>query len=168
MPISALCWRWIFAFMIRKKTVFTLKMKEKTMKFTDRLIGLGLILLLLLLSFSLLSTCSKDSPTAPGEPPVEYTETSAMKILSDSLVVAFQSGRTENILRSVGEEQKTVYAAELNGSSADLAAYGEALKSRKLLFANSLYAEYQVQISGSAYTLAYANSGDGQWRLVRF
>jgi hypothetical protein len=116
----------------------------------------------------LLYCSKKEPPTAPVENSGAKTETASMKILSDSLVVAFKSASAERVLGFVNDEFKGVYREELRGSTADMAAFGEALKGRRLVDANELYAEYQVSVGGETVTLAYANTGDGHWQLVRF
>ncbi|MCB9250269.1 MAG: hypothetical protein H6613_17815 [Ignavibacteriales bacterium] len=56
----------------------------------------------------------------------------------------------------------------MNSSDKSLAAYGEALENRKLIFANDLYAEYEITLNQTTYTIAYGNGGDGKWQLLRF
>jgi hypothetical protein len=118
---------------------------------------------------AVLMYCSKKaSPTAPVENSGAKTETTAMKLLSDSLIVAFKSASAERVLGFVNAEFKDVYGEELSGSTADMTAFGEALKGRRLVDANELYAEYRISVGGETVTLAYANAGDGHWQLVRF
>jgi hypothetical protein len=129
--------------------------------------SIGILLLVSAIGF--LVFCSKkDSPTGPDGETAPAVETASMKTLSDSLVVAFQSGNADRVLGYMNDEFKGVYRAELAGSTADMAALGEALKGRRLVSANGLYAEYQISVGGETYTLAYSNTGDGPWQLVRF
>ena len=46
--------------------------------------------------------------------------------------------------------------------------FANALKNKKLVFANEMYAEYELTIDGNVFTIAYSNSGDGVWKLHRF
>jgi hypothetical protein len=47
-------------------------------------------------------------------------------------------------------------------------AFTEALKNRKIIASEELYAEYELTIDGETYTIAYGQSGDGVWKLMRF
>jgi len=46
--------------------------------------------------------------------------------------------------------------------------YAEAFKSRKLLYANQIFAVYEFEVDGSTYTLEMTMGDDGNWKLVRF
>ena len=112
---------------------------------------------------SLICFCSKDNP-----PTTPIVETSSLRTFSDSLATAFKSGNADQILQKINDEYKAVYAQDLADAGAKLQILGDALQSRKLVFSGPLYAEYELSIDGRTYTIAYANSGDGVWRLVRF
>lgn len=121
-------------------------------------------------SLNYISSCSKnESLTQPIEDiPAQYSETQEMKSLSDSLVAAFKAEDKNKVLNCTNDEFKEVYAPILNGTTESLSVFGTALEKRKLVFSNLLYAEYEVSINGTIYTIAYANCGDGKWQLVRF
>ncbi|RPH93443.1 MAG: hypothetical protein EHM72_16355 [Calditrichaeota bacterium] len=118
---------------------------------------------------SLICFCSKDNPpTTPGDQPATLIETSSLRTFSDSLATAFKSGNVDQILLKINDEYKAVYAQDLVEAGAKLQILGDALQTRKLIFSGPLYAEYELSIDGRTYTIAYANSGNGVWRLVRF
>ena len=115
--------------------------------------------------------CSEnESPTQPedGNQDIsEYQETEAMQKLSDNLIAAYKSNNKNKVIETLSEEVKEIYSNILNSSTKSLSAYGNALESRKLIFANELYAEYEITIDGEVYTLNYGNGGDGIWKLLR-
>ena len=118
-----------------------------------------------------LSCSDKKSPFEPDQEPQnqsEYFETEEMKILSDSLIAAFKSENKNMVFKLLDEECRDIYSTILINSNKSLIEYGNALENRELKFANELYAEYEVSINNETYTLAYANSGDSKWRLIRF
>jgi hypothetical protein len=84
------------------------------------------------------------------------------------LATAFKSGNADQIQQKINDEYKAVYAQDLADAGAKLQILGDAMQTRKLIFSGPLYAEYELSIDGRTYTIAYANSGDGVWRLVRF
>ena len=130
--------------------------------------GGWLFAFLFLASLIIWNMCSKkQSPNAPSEG-VTYDETSAMAALSDSLILAFQSGDKERVLAFTDPEYRAVCEEELDGTQATLAAVSQALKERRLVFAGALYVEYEVMINGDHYSIAYGNCGDGHWQLLRF
>lgn len=114
------------------------------------------------------SCSNNESPTQPTDGnPAEYSETQSMKNLSDSLISAFKSENKEQVMNCFNKEFKDTYAPILNNTTRSLSAFGTALEKRKLVFANDLYAEYEITIEGITYTIAYANCGDTNWQLVR-
>lgn len=114
-------------------------------------------------------TCSeKPSPTEPPSgTPATAVETAAMKQIVDSLTIAFKSEDKTMVLRLVNPEFASVFAGELNTTTASLSLFGTALEQRQLVAASPLYAEYEIVVQGQAYRLAIANCGDGKWQMVR-
>ncbi len=116
-----------------------------------------------------LSCSEKESPTQPEENlNTEYTESQSMKGLSESLIAAFNSEDKPKVISYLNDEFKEVYAEILNNSKESLSAFGTALEKRKLIFANELYAEYEIIINEVTYTIAYVSSGSNDWQLMRF
>lgn len=115
-------------------------------------------------------SCSeKDSPTEPIEEyNTEYTESQSLKMLSDSLIMAFNAEDKPKVISFLNDEFKEVYAEMLNTSKESLAVFGTALEKRKLIFANELYAEYEIFVNEVTYTIAYVSSGNNDWQLMRF
>ena len=139
-------------------------MKNQYHSFTLFVVGF-----LLAAGLNHIPSCSNnESPTQPTDGnPAEYSETQGMKNLSDSLISAFKSENKEKVMNCFNEEFKNTYQPIINNTTKSLSAFGTALEKRKLTFANSLYAEYELIIDGIIYTIAYANSGDSKWQLVR-
>ena len=139
------------------------------MKYKYQFLRLFLLGFLLAAITNYFVSCSKsESPTQPiDDNPTQYSETSEMKNLSDSLIAAFKSESKEKVMNCFNEEFKDTYQPIINNTTKSLSAFGTALEKRKLTFANSLYAEYEFTIDGIIYTIAYANCGDNKWQLVR-
>jgi hypothetical protein len=114
-----------------------------------------------------LACSSKSSPTRPGDQ-ANYSETPVMKILSDSLIVAFKNGNKTKILGYMNDEFKEVYSDIQNQPDSTLAALGTALEKRRLIALSPLYAEYAVTINGQEFRVDYAQCGDDNWQLVGF
>jgi len=115
------------------------------------------------------STCKKDdNPVEPAEVTPPANETTEMTNLSDSLISAFKSIDKTRILNCVSDECKATLQEELNNTTADIAAFGSALEKRTLIYTSELYAEYEVEVNGQKYNVAYANCGDSKWKVVRF
>ena len=112
--------------------------------------------------------CSdKHSPSSPSEDET-YSETPALLAFSDSLIVAFQTGKKDSILALTSPEYRAVCDEELDGTLNTMPAVGQALVKRRLVSVSALYAEYEVTINGEKYSIAYGNCGDGHWQLMRF
>lgn len=120
--------------------------------------------------FNLTPSCSEnESPTQPNDHnSSEYYESQDLKNLLDSLITAFKSENKSKVLNCINEEFIETYTPILNNSTASLSAFGTALETRKLVFSNSLYAEYEISVNENTYTIAYANCGEDKWQLVRF
>jgi len=115
------------------------------------------------------TTCKKDdNPVEPAEVTPPANETAEMTNLSDSLTSAFKSVDKTRILNCVSDECKATLQEELNNTTADIAAFGAALEKRTLIYSSELYAEYEVEVNGQKYNVAYANCGDSKWKVVRF
>lgn len=115
------------------------------------------------------TTCKKDdNPVEPAEVTPPANETKEMTNLSDSLISAFKSIDKTRILNCVSDECKATLQEELNNTTADIAAFGSALEKRTLIYSSELYAEYEVEVNGQKYNVAYANCGDSKWKVVRF
>ena len=129
----------------------------------------GFILAALL---NLTSNCSeKNSPTQPEDkidpPTTDYLETQPMKNLSDSLISAFNLEDKSKVISCLSEDTRDIYGEILNNSTASLKAFGKGLENRKLVFANQLYAEYEITVDGKIYSIAYVSCGDDIWHLSR-
>lgn len=141
------------------------------MKYYWRFIKLFCVGFILAGILNLYFNCSKEeSPTqASDQEPseTEYIENQDMKNLSDSLISAFKSEDKSKVLSCLNNEFEDIYSSVLNNTTVSLSEFGSALEERKLIFSNSLYAEYEITINENTYTIAYANCGDSNWQLVR-
>lgn len=133
------------------------------MKKYFRLFIIGFLLAFIM---SNLTHCPEDSPTNPGEEPA--IETEQLKDLNKSTIEAFNSTKKENVLDLMYDEYKDIYGEYLNDNSEKMQKYAIALETRKIIFANDMYAEYEITIDGKIYTIAYSHSGVGNWKLHRF
>jgi aromatic ring-opening dioxygenase LigB subunit len=122
--------------------------------------------LVLILAFSLIVACTKDSPpTGPTESNGPSGETSDLRQFSDSLIAAFKAGQKSKVLNFVSEESKNLIADALNDSSVDMLAFGSALEQRQMVYGSDGYAVYTITVKGASYHVAYAKCGN--WQLVR-
>lgn len=115
---------------------------------------------------SLLTHCPKQNPSGPIDDPGEETE--QVKQFNIDVITAFESGNKQSVIDLMYDEYKEIYSQELNATPGQMQAFANALKDRKLIYANEMYAEYEITIEGQIYTIAYSNSGEGDWKLHRF
>lgn len=135
---------------------------DKFFKF-GRLFVLGFLLAFITAN---LTMCPEESATNPSEPPP--VETEQVKQFNTTVKTAFESGDKSAVINLMYEDYQDIYGEMLNKSTADMQAFAKALENRKLIFANELYAEYEITIDGNVYTIAYSNNGDNIWKLHRF
>lgn len=115
---------------------------------------------------STLTHCPEPSPTEPIIEPA--VETAPMKQYSETVIIAFQSGDKQKVVDLMYDEYKEIYGKQLeNATSKSMADFASALENRKIIKANELYAEYELTINGMAFTIAYSNDGNGNWKLER-
>lgn len=115
---------------------------------------------------SLLTHCPEQNPSGPIDDPGEETE--QVKQFNIDVITAFESGNKQSVIDLMYDEYKEIYSQELNATPGQMQAFANALKDRKLIYANEMYAEYEITIEGQIYTIAYSNSGEGDWKLHRF
>lgn len=128
-----------------------------------RLFIIGFLLAFIM---SNLTHCPEESPTNPGEEPAFETE--QLKDLNLTTIEAFNSANKDVVLDLMYDEYKEIYGEYLDDNTDKMKAYAKALESRKIIFANDMYAEYEITIEGKVFTIAYSHSGDGNWKLHRF
>jgi len=115
---------------------------------------------------SSLTHCSDENSTSPADN--FGTETEQVKRFNETVISAFESGDKQTVLNLMYDEYKEIYSNELNAAPEKMQTFANALKNKKLVFANEMYAEYELTIDGNVFTIAYSNSGDGVWKLHRF
>ena len=140
------------------------------MKNHGHFIKLFLLGFILAAFLNYIPSCSeKKSPVQPDDlNNTGYSESEELKTLSDSLITAYKSEDKTKVIHFLNDEIKEIYSNILNSSTESLSEFGAALEDRKLIFANDLYAEYEIMINQKTYTIAYSNGGDGNWQLLRF
>lgn len=113
----------------------------------------------------LLSACGGEKSTEPGD---TGSETAELKAFASYATEVLLSGNRDSLLMITDEEYAAVIEQDVPDDSVAITKLGQALASRKLLYATPLYAEYEVIIDGTKYTVAFAQGGDGEWKLLRY
>lgn len=113
----------------------------------------------------LLIACGGEKTTEPGDTEVESPELKAFASYATQVLL---SGDRDSLLTITDEEYAAVIGQDVPDDPAAMAKLGKALASRKLLYASPLYAEYEVTIDGTKYTVAFAQGGNGEWKLLRY
>ena len=114
-----------------------------------------------------LTQCPEENATKSDED-ILPTETTELKTFSESLITAFENQDIDKISEMMYEEHREFYIDDLGDYAEKMPIFAEALKSRKLTAMNELYAEYEITIEEQTYTIAYGQSGDANWKLLRF
>jgi hypothetical protein len=128
-----------------------------------RLFLIGFFLAFLLIG---LTNCPQENSTGPIDDPA--VETAPMKQYNEKVITAFQSGDKQKVVDLMYDEYKDIYSSQLDSDPQKMQNFANALEKRKIIFANAFYAEYEVEIDGQIFTIAYSNTGDGNWKLQRF
>ncbi len=102
------------------------------------------------------------------EPDGSQTEPPELKAFTSYATEVLLGGDKDSMLAITDEEYASVIHQDVPDDSVAIAKLGRAIASRKLLYATSLYAEYEVTIDGVKYTVAFAQGGDGEWKLLRY
>lgn len=113
-----------------------------------------------------LTQCPQENSVGPDDKPA--VETGEVKQFSLNVISAFKSGDKQKVVDLMYDEFKDVFGKQLEESTASMADFATALENRKIIKANELYAEYELTINGTTFTIAYSNDGDGNWKLERF
>lgn len=122
---------------------------------------LGAILIMLL------THCPKENPINPDDTK-PLTETSELATISDSFINALNEKSVSKVEVMMPDDLEEFYITMLKENTDKMPAFAEALKNRKLIFLSEMYAEYQIEIDGQKYTLAYGNSDNLGWKLIKF
>lgn len=129
---------------------------------------LGFIVALILINF----TWCKKKPTEPtnesNENGIIGVETQALKDFTTKTKNKFLSGKKDSVLAITYEEFAKIYKEDIPNDQQKFIKFGEALEKKKLIFANQFYAEYEVEIDGKKYVIAFGQSGDNNWKIIRF
>ncbi|QLH53680.1 MAG: hypothetical protein CH6_1897 [Candidatus Kapaibacterium sp.] len=129
-----------------------------------RLYLFGVMLAVITLNF----TNCPEKVSGPSNENPTGVETPALKSFSKTAENFFLEGKRDSIIANTYPEFSVVAQDYLPNDPAILKKFGEALTKKKLLYAGELYAEYEITIDGKRYTVAFGQSGDGVWKIVRF
>ncbi|MBN1924806.1 MAG: hypothetical protein JW798_03125 [Prolixibacteraceae bacterium] len=81
---------------------------------------------------------------------------------------AFSNADTLALANLLTATSLEIYSDAFPEIQAYMPQYAEAFKSRKLIFANEIFAVYEFVADGITYTLEMTIGDDGNWKLVRF
>ncbi len=115
-----------------------------------------------------LTMCPEESAGPDDNNNNTGSESKELKEFVSKAESAFNSGSKENILKITFENNAEILTDYLPNDPVKIKKFGEAFSNKKLIFANQNYAEYELTIEGTSYTIAMGNSGDGNWKLIRF
>lgn len=124
----------------------------------------GFLLALITLNF----TNCPEKATGPSNENPTGVETPALKGFTKTAENFFLEGKRDSVLANTYSEFADVAKEYLPDDPVLLKKFGEALTKKKLIYAGELYAEYEITIDGRKYTVAFGQSGDGIWKIVRF
>lgn len=114
-----------------------------------------------------LTQCPEEDSSKPSdETPAEETE--ELKAISEELISAFEAQDIDKIRSMMYENHVDLFTEDIEQNLDKFPAFTEALRNRKIIASAQHYAEYELTIDGETYTIAYAQSGNGNWRLLRF
>jgi hypothetical protein len=121
------------------------------------------------LSFILfnLTMCPEDT-TGPSDPSQPKEETAQLKDFNTRAENAFLTANTDSIIAWTYDNIALEIGKDIKSDPEKLKKFGEAFKSKKILFANEFYAEYEFDVDGEKFTVAMGNSGDGNWKFIRY
>lgn len=131
--------------------------------------SLNLFLLGFLVSFIMLNfTNCPDKVAGPNDEKPTGIETTELKAFSKRAENAFLSGNRDSVFAITYEGFAKVAKEYVPNDPELLKKFGESLTNKKLIYAGSMYAEYEITLDGKTYTIAFGQSGDGIWKIVRF
>ncbi len=113
-------------------------------------------------------TMCPDKATGPSDTNNTGNETAELKSFVSKAENVFLEGNRDSVLAITYENYAELLKDDLPNDPEKIKKFGEALQKRKLVYAGPMYAEYEVTINGETYTVAFGQSGDGVWKIVRF
>jgi hypothetical protein len=148
-----------------KDTLFIfegVKMKRFFSQFNFFLFGFAIAFILL--NF----TMCPEKATGPSDDNSTGIEPADLKTFAKRAENAFLSGQKDSVLAITYEEWAEACKDYITSDPEKLKKFGEALSRKKLIYGTNPYAEYEITIDGEKFTVAFAQSGDGNWKLVRY
>ncbi len=109
-----------------------------------------------------------EKATGPGDVGSTGVELAELKTFAKHAENVFLSGERDSVLAITYGEFAESCKGYLSNNPETLKKFGEALAGKKLIYGTPFYAEYEITIDGEKFTVAFAQSGDGVWKLARF
>lgn len=109
-----------------------------------------------------------EKATGPGDVGSTGVEPAELKTFAKHAEDVFLSGKRDSVIAITYSEFAEACKDYIPDNPAVLKKFGEALAGKKLIYGTPFYAEYEITIDGEKFTVAFAQSGDGVWKLVRF
>lgn len=125
---------------------------------------IGFVLAFVMLNF----TMCPEKATGPSDESPVGIEPAELKTFAKLAENAFLSGLKDSVLAITYNEFAESCKNYLPDKPEAFKKFGEALAGRKLIYGTPFYAEYEITINDEKYTVAFAQSGDGVWKLARF
>ncbi|MBN2806893.1 MAG: hypothetical protein JXR22_09555 [Prolixibacteraceae bacterium] len=144
----------------KKRVWHQLKTKSKTTFLGYLLLGL-LSGAFLHVSHSCIDTFSFDREK-------EEIDLSGIKKGASDIESAFSNADTTVLASLLTETSLEIYRETFPEILVYMPHYAKAFESRKLLFANQIFAVYEFEAEGITYTVEMTVGDDGDWKLVRF
>ena len=127
------------------------------------------------LSFSLMMiiivTCSSDksNPTEPdNNDPTEVPIIQQIEEDTQLITAAFKSGTYDEVKNTLSPGALNKYGDDLKNQTEKYSAFASALENKKLIAFSSFYAEYEIEIDGKKYSVAFSKVTEtGKWQLVK-
>ena len=85
-----------------------------------------------------------------------------------NIETAFLQADTAALSSILTETSHKLYQGGFAEMLAYMPDFGTAFKSRKLLYANQIFAVYEYSSGGNTYTVEMTRDDDGTWKLTRF
>jgi capsid portal protein len=114
-----------------------------------------------------LVTCSdNDGGTQPPDVPV--VDVTAIHDGAAKVEAAFRTADPEEVFNVLTEEAQVFYIEDLFEIEDQMAAFADAIASRRLTVFTECYAEYEFDVEGVTMTFAMAAQDENDWKRMRF
>lgn len=141
--------------------------------FTNKLL-LVVLGFMMMGAFHLLTRCNSnyddllDGGINPDELKVNV-DYNGIKTLAGSIEEAFLDANQTSLDSLTFKESLTIYKGKIVPyTSKEMEAIGKAFKSRELILATEMYAEYSYKIESKTFTLAIGRNEKSVWKIIRY